>query len=99
MSARTIAGRAALLLCGFLAAPCWGADEPTEPDISLSVGLNFSRGDFGTDAVIEDTVIPLGFTAVFERAAFIGRDRAIEVRIGGHNDSGDVGIMLLQFSQ
>lgn len=70
MSARTIAGRAALLLCGFLAAPCWGTEETTDPDFSLSIGLNFSRGDFGTDAVIEDTVIPLGFTAVFERAAF-----------------------------
>ena len=70
MSAQTIAGRAALLLCGFLAVPCWGADEPSEPDFSLSVGMDFSRGDFGTDAVIEDTLIALGFTAVFERAAF-----------------------------
>ena len=103
MSARTIAGRAALLLCGFLAAPCWGTEETTDPDFSLSIGLNFSRGDFGTDAVIEDTVIPLGFTAVFERVAFsisipyLSVDTASEGVTTTESDLGDISASLTMF--
>ena len=70
MSIRTLPGRTALLLCGFLAAQVSAAEEPADPEFSLSTGVNFSRGDFGTDAEIEDMYIPLGFTATFERVAF-----------------------------
>lgn len=70
MSKRTYAGRTALMLCGLLAAQFAGAQEPTFPELSLSTGLNYSRGDFGTDAEIEDFYVPLGFTATFENLAF-----------------------------
>jgi hypothetical protein len=59
-----------LLLCGLLAFQASGADEPVYPELSLSAGVNFSRGDFGTDALIEDTYVPLGFNATFEKVAF-----------------------------
>lgn len=70
MSIRVHAGRMALMLCGLLAAQFAGAQEPTFPELSLSTGLNYSRGDFGTDAEIEDFYVPLGFTATFESVAF-----------------------------
>ena len=62
--------RMALLLCGLVTAQVAAAQEPTFPELSVSTGLSYSRGDFGTDAEIEDTFIPLGFTATFERVAF-----------------------------
>ena len=70
MSIRAHAGRAALLLCGLLGAQFTAAQEPTYPELSVSTGLHYSRGDFGTDAEIEDLYIPLGFTATFESVAF-----------------------------
>jgi len=70
MSKRAIAGRTAMVLCGCLAAQVVMAEDPAYPEMSLSTGVNFSRGDFGTDAEIEDMVVPLGFTATFERVAF-----------------------------
>ncbi len=70
MPAETRFRRTALLLCGVLAAQGVGAQDPTYPELSLVTGLNISRGDFGTDAEIEDTYIPLGFMAQFERVAF-----------------------------
>jgi hypothetical protein len=70
MSTWAHAGRTALLLCGLVAAQAAVSQEPIYPRLSLSTGLNYSRGDFGTDADIEDFYVPLGFTATFESIAF-----------------------------
>ena len=70
MSTGTRVRRMTFVLCGVLAAQLAAAQAPDYPELSLSTGLNVSRGDFGTDAEIEDTYIPLGFTAEYERVAF-----------------------------
>lgn len=70
MSTSAFMGRMALLLCGLVAVQAASAQEPTFPELSLSTGLNYSRGDFGTDAEIEDLYVPLGFTATFEGVSF-----------------------------
>lgn len=70
MSTWVNAGRMAMLLCGLAAVQAASSEEPTFPELSLSTGLNYSRGDFGTDAEIEDLYVPLGFTATFEGVSF-----------------------------
>ena len=70
MSTWAQAGRMALLLCGLVAVQAANSQEPVYPELSLSTGLNYSRGDFGTDADIEDFYVPIGFTATFENFAF-----------------------------
>ena len=70
MSVRSLLRRTTLVLCGVLAVQASAAQVPPYPELSLSTGLHFSRGDYGTDAEIEDTYVPLGFTAGYERVAF-----------------------------
>ena len=62
--------RTALALCGLVAAGAAVAQSDTYPELSVSTGASISEGNYGTDAEIRDTYIPLGFTAVFERFAF-----------------------------
>lgn len=70
MSIRSFLRRMTLVLCGVLAAQASAAQAPTYPELSVSTGLHYSRGDYGTDAEIEDIYIPLGFMAEYERVAF-----------------------------
>jgi hypothetical protein len=62
--------RTALVLCGLLAATAAMAQSDPYPELSVSTGASISEGDYGTDAEVRDTYVPLGFTAVYEKFAF-----------------------------
>jgi hypothetical protein len=104
MSTRAYTGRTVLLLCGLMAAHLAGAQESTYPELSLSTGLNYSRGDFGTDAEIEDLYVPLGFTATFENYAFrikvpyLSVDTTSEGVTTTESGLGDVSLSLTAFN-
>jgi hypothetical protein len=96
--------RTAFLLCGLLAAPAVMSEPGSYPEFSVSTGASISVGDYGTDAEIRDTYVPLGFTAMNERFAasvsvpYLSVDTTSDGATTTQSGLGDIAVSLTAFN-